>query len=385
MNKCPRCFSVLDDDQYAWSVPPGAGGERYIDPVASAFVGADIESGPIYSVTRPPGYRGPLLSASDAAAALEAPVVEICPVCHYALPDGWRLGHAICIAMAGTPATGKSTYLAVLIKQMQLLCEGLGISMEPATRASADAFMVNYEQPLYELRGMIPPTPMLRRQAPNQRESLIFTIGVRDGIRRFLVVRDVAGEDLESGDMRAPQFQYFANADAVFFMFDPLRVKAIRDQLHDLLPAQSYSTGDPRALLSNVLLATGAGRPKLAIVLSKFDALRALGEVEGSEWSQVMSNAGAAYLRDNSAGQYYDDNDGELLHEEVRSLLLRLHAQSIVASIESHSTARQLMHRYFVVSALGQPHTGDRVNSRGITPFRCTDPLRWITSSAGVL
>jgi hypothetical protein len=195
----------------------------------------------------------------------------------------------------------------------------------------------------------------------------------------------VAGEDLESSDMAAPQFGYFGNADAVFFMFDPLRVKGIRDQLHDLLPAQSYSAGDPRALLTNVLLAIGPGRPKLAIILSKFDALRALGDVEGSEWSQIMSNAGAAYMRDNSGGRYYDDSDLELLHEEVRSLLLRLHGGSIVAAVESRSTSSQLTHRYFVVSALGQPHTGDRLNSRGITPFRCTDPLRWITSSAGVL
>jgi hypothetical protein len=385
MNKCPRCFSVLHDDQYAWSVSPVAGGQRYLDPVASAFVGADTESGPIYSVTRPAGYRGPLLSASDAATALEAPVVEICPVCHVALPDGWRQGHAICIAMAGTPATGKSTYLAVLIKQMQLLCEGLGVSMEPATRASAEAYMLNYEQPLYEQRGLIPPTPTLRTQASHQREPLIFAIGVRDGIRRFLVIRDVAGEDLESGDMQAPQFGYFANADAVFFMFDPLRVKGIRDQLHDLLPAQSYSTGDPRTLLANILLAIGTGQPKLAVILSKFDALRALGEVDGSEWSQIMSNGGAAYLRDNSAGRYYDDSDGELLHEEVRSILLRLHGAPIVTAIESRTTGPQLTRRYFVVSALGQPHTGNRLNSRGITPFRCTDPLRWITSSAGVL
>jgi len=168
-------------------------------------------------------------------------------------------------------------------------------------------------------------------------------------------------------------------------MFDPLRVKGIRDQFHGLLPAQSYSAGDPRALLTNVLLTIGTGRPKLAVILSKFDALRALGEVEGSEWSQIMSNAGAAYLRDNSGGRYYDNNDGELLHEEVRSLLLRLHAGPIVAAIESRSRELQLMHRYFVVSALGQPHTGDRLNSRGITPFRCTDPARWITTSAGVL
>jgi Double-GTPase 2 len=385
MNKCPRCFCVLHDDQYAWSVAPVEGGDRYLDPVASAFVGADTASGPIYSVTRPVGYRGPLLSASDAATALAAPVVEICPVCHFTLPDGWRHCHAICIAMAGTPATGKSTYLAVSIKQMQLLCEGVGVSMEPASRVSADAYALNYEQPLYDLRGMVPPTPTLQTQVPNQRLPLIFSIGIRDGIRRFLVIRDVAGEDLETGDMQAPQFRYFTNADAVLFMFDPIRVKEIRDQLYDLLPAQSYSAGDARALLSNVLLAIGAGRPRLAVVLSKFDALRALGEVEGSEWSQIMSNAGAAYLRDNSAAHYYDDNDGELLHEEVRSLLLRLHARSLVTAIESHSTAMQLVYRYFAVSALGQPHTGDRVNSRGITPFRCTDPLRWITSSAGVL
>ena len=65
MNKCPRCFSDLHDDQYSWSVSPLAGGQRYIDPVASAFAGADTESGPIYSVTRPPGFRGPLLSVED--------------------------------------------------------------------------------------------------------------------------------------------------------------------------------------------------------------------------------------------------------------------------------------------------------------------------------
>lgn len=385
MSKCPRCFTALHDDQYAWTVSPLAGGERYSDPVAAAFVGSEVESGPIYSVTRPQRYRGPLLKASDAAAALKAPVVEICPVCHFALPDDWRGGQTICIAMAGTPATGKSTYLAVLIKQMQLLCESIGVSMEPVTRASAAAYTVNYVRPLYEQRGLIEPTPALHAQAAHQREPLIFTIGIRDGIRRFLVIRDVAGEDLESGDMRAPRFQYFGNADAVFFMFDPLRVRAIRDQLHDLLPAQSFSAGDPRGLLTNVLLAIGSGRPKLAIILSKFDALRALGEVEESEWSQIMSNAGAAYMRDNSAGPYYDDGDGELLHEEVRSLLLRLHAQSMVAAIESHSTGAHLMHRYFVVSALGQPHTGTRLSARGITPFRCTDPLRWVTSSSGVL
>jgi hypothetical protein len=88
---------------------------------------------------------------------------------------------------------------------------------------------------------------------------------------------------------------------------------------------------------------------------------------------------------DNSASRYYDDNDGKLLHEEVRSLLLRLQGGSIVTAIESGSAGAQLMRRHFVVSALGQPHVYDRLNSHGITPFRCTDPLRWITTSFGVV
>jgi hypothetical protein len=376
---------VLDDNHYAWSVPPHIGGQRYRDPVASAYLGADVDLGPIYNVKRPPGHRGPLPSAVDAARALQAAVVEICPVCHFTLPDGWREGQATCIAMAGARATGKSLYIAVLIKQLELLCETLGVSMEPVSRASQDAYERNYQRPLYEQRGLIPPTPIVHAQAPYQRVPLMFSMGSWQGRRRFVVLRDVAGEDMESGDLHATHFRFFGDADAVFFMFDPLRLRGIRDQLHDLLPPQYSSGGDPRSVLSNVLAAVGDGRPKLAVILSKFDALRALRDVEGSEWSMIMSNAGAAYLRDSSASETYDETDGQLLHEEVRSLLQRLNGGSILTAVENPANGVRLMHRYFVVSALGQAPTGTRLNARGIAPFRCTDPLRWVTSGLGVL
>ncbi|MGB9227804.1 MAG: hypothetical protein WCB80_32225 [Mycobacterium sp.] len=98
-----------------------------------------------------------------------------------------------------------------------------------------------------------------------------------------------------------------------------------------------------------------------------------------------MSNAGATYLRDNSASRCYDDADGQLLHEETRSLLLRLHGSSIVTAVENPSSGERLAHRYFAVSALGQPPAGKRLNSRGIAPFRCADALRRVTSAFGVL
>ena len=114
---------MLHDDHYAWTVSQGAAGQKRRDPVASAYAGVDVDCELIYEAKRPPRYRGAMPSAADASAALRAAAVEICPVCHFALPDGWRQGHAVCIAMAGAPGTGKSTYLAVLIKQLQLLCE----------------------------------------------------------------------------------------------------------------------------------------------------------------------------------------------------------------------------------------------------------------------
>ena len=94
-----------------------------------------------------------------------------------------------------------------------------------------------------------------------------------------------------------------------------------------------------------------------AVILSKFVALQALSDVEGSEWSELMSNAGAAYLRDNSASCCYDDSDGQLLHEEARSLLVRLHGASIVTAVENpcqrSAIGAPLLHRFGPGSGAG--------------------------------
>lgn len=384
--KCPRCFSDLDDTSYAWTVSAQVPAQRYPDPVGSAFSGVQVECGPIHVINHQPSYLPSLHAlAAVASRALKMPAVEICPVCHFILPNGWRAGQVTCIAMAGARTTGKSLYTAVLVKQLELLCERLGVPMDPVTPDTAASYTNNYERPLFVERGLIPPTPTARTQASYQRVPLIFSIGAWDGVRRFIVLRDVAGEDLEVGNLQAPYFQFFANADAVFFMFDPLRVQVIRDELQDLVPPQLWSAGDPRSILGNLLHAIGRGSPRLAVILTKFDVLRALRDVEGSVWGEVMSNAGAAFLRDPSSEHTYDEPDGQLLHEEVRSLLLNLGGGSVVAAVEHPASGVRLRHRFFVVSSLGHAPTGNRLSPRGIAPFRCTDPLRWVTSRFGVL
>ena len=304
LTKCPRCFCILDANLHMWALAPTSGTPRYFDEIASAFLGAKTDIGAMFGWDRPPGYAGPP-PPHAATQALRGPVVEICPVCHFVLPDRWREGQAYCIAMAGARATGKSLYIGVLVKQLQLLCERLGYAMEPVTRSTATAYATNYETPLFVQRGLIPPTPTVMTQTSTQREPLIFSIGNWHGLQRYLVLRNVAGEDMESGDLHSPPFRFFSNAEAVFFMFDPLRVQSIRDQLHDLLPPQNVSGGDPAVCSTtcsgqSVRTTTAGGDPV------QVDALRVLRDVEGSEWG-MMSNAGAAYLRDTSDAPLYDD------------------------------------------------------------------------------
>jgi hypothetical protein len=310
---------------------------------------------------------------------------EACPDCRYQLPPHWRGAETLCVAMAGARATGKSMYLGVLVKQVAHFAEKLGTTLQPATDRTAVIYRDVYERVLFEERGLMPPTAPVRMDGSYQREPLIYSLGMLDGRRTYLVFRDVAGEDLESPNEDAPYLSFFRHADGVIFMFDPLRVPEVRDQLHDLVPAQLQTGGDPLTVLTRVLRLIGDGPAAVAVVLSKFDAMQALRAVRGTDWSRVMSSAGAGFLRDTPISDApYDEDDGQLLHLEVRSLLQRLGASSIVASLERPHNGRTITHRFFAVSALGESADGERLHVRGISPFRCLDPLRWLLASSRI-
>ena len=387
MTKCPRCFTSLTGDWYAWTAVAPADVE--VDEVATKYHGSQVRSGKAFELQRPADAADDWAPADDyATGKAGGPVVEVCPQCHYKLPVGWRDGRAACIAMAGARATGKTVYIAALVKTLQLLGERLNRVVEPATGETEVNFREHYERPLFEERGILESTPASHTGNPYQREPLIFSLGpgLRDDTRQYLVIRDVAGEDLENpGNVDATHMQFFAQADGVVFMFDPLKVESVRQQLHDLVPAQERVGGDPRSVLRTVLSIIGAGTPNLAVVLSKFDALQALERVEGSDWSEIMSQRGAAFLRDPSLQRApYHEVDGQLLHEEVRSLLDKLEARSMVMSVDQPPTGTALPSRFFAVSALGESPVGDRLHDSGISPFRCLDPVRWILAQRGV-
>jgi hypothetical protein len=306
-----------------------------------------------------------------------------CPRCAFALPSGWH-GSSTCIVMAGARYTGKSIFLAVMIKQLEQLAASVGMDMSAATRSTRQVFAQYYEKPLYTQRGIMPPTVSLNTDDPYQREPLVFTLTARSGQRHHLAIRDVAGEDLERIDDLSPgALAFFRDADYVFFLFDPLRITHIRNKLRDFIPEQ-LGGGDPKVVLDTTLDLIGDGGPRMGVILSKFDSMQALRTVDGGgEWSAIMQNAGSTLFRDLGPTVWSTGLDGELVHEEVRSLLLKLEAGPFVATVERRAGGgRPDGHRFFAVSALGEPPAGQDLSARGIAPFRCLDPLRWALPAA---
>lgn len=382
MTKCPRCFNVLPDHLSVWAEAKPRDPSN--DEVASAFRGRPVSMGKIVEYQLPAGSppEGPRQQAEH---DLGGSVIEICPVCHYHLPPYWRFGNATCLAMAGARSTGKTVFIAVMIKQLQRHLERDHREMDFANGDTRERYRENYEKPLFEERGILPPTPKAETGS-NHHEPLIFSLGLWNGIREFLVIRDVAGEDLENHNVGGRPWEFFAAADAVLFLFDPMRVEEVRDHLRDLIPTGAATGGDPREVLRTVMRLIGDGNPRLAVILSKFDALQELRKVSKSYFGQIMSNAGAAFARDPGLvpGRYSDD-DGWLLHAEVHSLLQRLDAGPMLRNMTNPNNGRRYDHRFFAVSALGGAPHGQQISASGICPFRCMDPVRWVFAERQVL
>ncbi|MGN2638273.1 TRAFAC clade GTPase domain-containing protein [Nocardia takedensis] len=384
MTKCPLCFHTLPPDSVSWMATAGM---TAVDEIASGYAGFEVTSRQIVNARRK--RRGELVpTRTEVEHKLGCAVEEVCPDCHHPLPANWRDNDTVCVAMAGARATGKTIYIAVLVKALQTLGERLDKVVEPFDDHTAESYRQVYETTLYGQRRMLPPTMTRNTQVRGDTDhaTLILRLGRVDGRSQLLVIRDVAGEDLHKRANAAARWtEFFGHADGVLFMFDPLKVQSIATLLRGRTPPLAPDTVQPLTVLQTVLSMIGTNSTKLAVVLSKFDALHELRSPPGSEWSAVMNNPGAAFSRDPGLSEtHYNEDDGELVDAEVRSLLTLLQAKSIVDAVNAPHTGARLNPRFFAVSALGALPAETRVHDGGISPFRCVDPIRWILHGAGV-
>jgi hypothetical protein len=380
--KCPRCFVVLPSD-YALYVCKGEC-QPQSDAVATAYAGTAVANPPgteIHGVLPPIG-KWPQCRGGNHLAGQ-----ELCPRCHQLLPPRWREYDTITVAMAGSRTTGKSVYVGVLVKQIQAMAARAGGSFLPIDQASANQYKDNYESVLFKARGLIPPSGRLGTDGALHRVPLAFNLSIPGQPKRAIVLRDVAGEDFEQPQTDSVLFNFLGSADSLFYLVDPLSVRPIQQMLYGLVDTINTQGGDPLATLNNVLnlvsaASNGGQGVKLAVILSKFDALQRLADHEARPWSEIMGNAGAAFSRDPFATNGgWDVRDADLLDAEVRGLLELLGATPLVNLANLEFADR----RFFAVSALGvAPAPGGlSTKGRGMAPFRILDPLRWVMNGRG--
>lgn len=381
---CPRCFEVLDPYVRLFQCPGPC--QQVPDEIATAYRGVPVTRFPLRRAAPQAGERGWQAPSSQPCQVCGKPGRPVCPTCHYVLPDDWYEGTAVCVALAGARATGKSVYVGVMVKQLEQLLESMGSLLTFHPPEGGQIYADVYESQLYQARAIMLSTRTAATETAYQAVPMVLSLGLLKGAPRYLVIRDVAGEDLERPPADTTPLSYFRHAHAVFFMFDPSAVPHVRELLRGSIPEQLMESGNPQRVLANLLRVIDDASPPIAMVLSKFDTLQELRDVKDQTWSAVMSNYGAAFQRDPGLRETrYDAQDGELLHEEARSLLQLLNAQSFINAMSDPQRGRPYEHQFFAVSALGGAANGERLHPHGIAPFRCLDPVRWVLSRQGLL
>ena len=308
------------------------------------------------------------------------------------LLPGWEDSVTHCVVMAGARASGKSLYLAVLIKQLELMAlqRFTRVTIKAADESTRQRYKENYERPLYEEMKHMAPTPTSANVDAYQRDPFIFKLGKwpdanNDLREHYLVIRDVAGEDLENPNLDPNSMEFFRYADLVIFLFDPTRVRSIAPYLEGMYARQSQTGGEPERVLDNIARLIGDERPKLAVTIAKFDILQSLAKksVQDNKWKSIMANEGAAFSRD--TGWSYQYHNQWILHLEIQSLLRKFEAHELLNTIEELYANEPSKYSYFAVSALGEAPKGQDLDRKGIAPYRVLDPVRWHLGRFGVL
>lgn len=335
-----------------------------------------------------PATLGPVFVADGSAPTAECPTCKVrtftrlCPECHNDLPaDFADIGTNI-TAMIGPKTSGKSTYITVLIRELQhRVGAAFGATTEPMDDRTVRIYKERFEDVLYRQRVMLLGTQpsALDRNYPLLYRFTTSAPGRIGGRTRSnaLVFFDTAGEDLRDRTQIETYVRYLEKSNGILLLVDPLQIQAVRDLVEGVVELPKQET-PPEQILDNVTrmirsakhIRTGKKiRTPVAIAFSKIDALwRYL--PSGSRLHQPSNHAGAL-----------DERDVNDVSEEIRAVLTRWTG----GSITQHVALNYEHQCYFGVSALGAAPAQSKVPAHGIAPFRVEDPVLWLLAHAGIL
>jgi hypothetical protein len=312
---------------------------------------------------------------------------RVCGSCHSDLPSDYCDQDSRIIALVGAKASGKSTYVSVLVNELN---HRVGQAYHASLAAMGQSTQVRDREMAEDLYERLRLPDATRPAALGFNDPLLYRLSLPrrsrlgSGTRHTaLVFFDAAGEDLAGAEAMDRYTRYLSAADGIVLLVDPLQLGSVRDRLpvHDGPPLPVVETPPQQiaADLARQLRAHGKGGSRgrvatpIAVAVTKTDMLRPLLDPH----SPVLRNAP-------HPGGTFDEDDRLAVHEEIRSLLTDWDSGALLRQLELDFAELSL----FGLSALGAPPPAEApadAPKSGPQPIRVEDPLLWLLARRGLL
>ncbi|HEU5376033.1 MAG TPA: hypothetical protein VFV38_11375 [Ktedonobacteraceae bacterium] len=301
-----------------------------------------------------------------------------CPMCNYYLPRNIDTTPLINIAVVGDVGSGKSHYIASLIKQLQ---EHRVVPDNEYFRLISMTPLVEqryHQEYLGKLFGAHEPIQRTRLLAPGEMiDPLIYELTFRRSGDHWpktvnLAIHDASGEHYTTQEHIVEFTRYVINANGLIYLADPVALREIRKALpqHVIHAADIRS---PTATLNTIIklieefrgLPAGAKLTDLpiAVTISKADLLKKL-RPQGNPFS---------FLTNPRYQGGIDPLDLAKVQEEVREVLNNYAGD--LSLLQMTKTIEKKL--FLAVSATGWSPDASGLYP-DVEPCRCLDPFLWI-------
>ena len=300
--------------------------------------------------------------------------IRLCPKCLEVLPrDIEKFTDCINIAIIGHTASGKSCYIAMLIKRIQELGLDYDWSLYPVNDATMNNYQMAYRQPLFKNHLIV-----------STRESihLVYALYTKRRKKVLIVFNDFPGEVfVSSKDLKSKYNNYICNASGIICIVDPLQLSSVRNiilakhdeqEFHTVRAAQSGQIMD---VIINLIREGSAKNAKgkiqipFAVALSKMDFIKDAGENASRLYGRIFEES--------RHKKSFDKEEFENIDSMVRAWLSEVEAKDIVSKSNAFKPTG-----FFGFSALGcnplSVNAKEPALDREPISCRVEDPFLWI-------
>lgn len=381
---CPYCFETFDQSDVMFRCTCA----KVKDPALTKYWGVALEEGFSFK----PGFSlGNILGGVPKSAKCpkcnRATSSLVCPHCHNQLPRQLVEKKGYIISIIGSTSSGKTSYIATLINQLQangIHLDHVGVMLStiaPTSRIenidkrdvevnSITRYELDFYNYIFAKKTCPPQTAVGEGRS---KYPIIVELSQKNKTPLHLVFYDTAGENFNIARNIEANVQYMLRSDAFIFLLDTAEIPFVRDRLNKGPVKLKYDA------IVNSVKDFFEGHPDsrkffkkpIAFTFNKIDLILKNQELfRDSSISNMTWENNSSFLD----GSGVNMSEMDSISNGIKSALCECWGESnFVVSMESFY--KNL--KFFGVSGLGEdPALDDKITN--LRPYRVLDPLVWI-------